>query len=92
MAETRADASERRRSPRRGPGTGLEFFDDCEVRERPEEPEEVKAPEPVKRVRVLHPFLVSHDGTAHWPQAVAEVPESVAADWLLNRWVTDDID
>ena len=44
------------------------------------------APSP-KRVRVLPPFLVAHEGTAYWPKAVVEVPEAVAAHWILNGWV-----
>jgi hypothetical protein len=74
------------------PRPGSKYLQDCEVSERPEPQEPEAAPEPLRRVRVLHPFLVSHDGTAHWPHATPEVPESVAAHWLLNRWVTDDTD
>jgi hypothetical protein len=48
------------------------------------------APEPLKRVKVLDPFPVSRDGTAYWPNAVAEVPESVATHWLTQKWATED--
>jgi len=54
-----------------------------------EESEEVVAPELAKRVKVLPPFLVNHAGTSYWPNAVVEVPESVAAHWLLNSWVEE---
>jgi hypothetical protein len=42
-----------------------------------EEPEEEARPEPTQRVTVLSPFQVVHDATAYWPNAVAEVPESI---------------
>ena len=78
--------------PRRRPGQ-LEYLDDLEVvrGDEPEEDDEKEVPEPLRRVRVLPPFLVSHDGTSYWPQATPEVPESVAAHWILNGWVTNDI-
>ena len=44
---------------------------------------------PLTTVRVLAPFSVSHDGTAYLPDAVAEVPASVAENWLTNGWVAD---
>jgi hypothetical protein len=65
------------------------MFDECEVAEQPEL-EEVKAPEPLKRVKVLDPFSVSHDGTAYWPNAVAEIPASVAKHWLSSNWVVEE--
>jgi hypothetical protein len=49
-----------------------------------------EAPEPTKRVRVLHPFQVVHEGIVYRPQAVAVVPRSVAAQWITNNWVTDE--
>jgi hypothetical protein len=70
----------------RRPRNDLQFLEGCEVTERPDEGLEVEVPEPLKRVRVLPPFLVAHDGTQHWPIAIAEVPESIAAHWILNRW------
>jgi len=79
-----------RRSPRRVPGTNNEWLEDCEVGDRPEPAEPVKAPEPVKRVRVLDPFSVSYQGISHWPNEVAEVPASVADKWLRSQWVVDD--
>jgi hypothetical protein len=42
------------------------------------------------RVTVLAPFMVSHDGTAYRPGDTAEVPEHVAAHWILNEWVNDE--
>ena len=45
-----------------------------------------------KRVRVLHPFQVVHDTVVHRPGEVAEIPESVAAEWIMNRWVTEDFE
>jgi hypothetical protein len=78
-----------RRGNRRVPDTNLEFFEDCETGDRPE-PEPVKAPEPLKRVKVLHPFSVSHEGVSYWPNVIVEVPESIADKWLRSNWVTDD--
>ncbi|OBH43376.1 hypothetical protein [Mycobacterium mantenii] len=66
-----------------------DYISDLDVRPQPDK-QETQTPEPLKRVRVLAPFLVAHDGTAHWPNAVVEVPESVAAHWLLNQWVELD--
>jgi hypothetical protein len=54
-----------------------------------EEPEEEARPEPTQRVTVLSPFQVVHDATAYWPNAVAEVPESISAHWILNGWVEE---
>ena len=56
---------------------------------RPSDDAPVVAPEPLRRVRVLPPFQVVRDGTAYWPEAVVEVPEPLAATWLLNRWLSD---
>jgi hypothetical protein len=49
------------------------------------------APEPLTRVKVLSPFQVVHDATAYYPNAVLEVPASVADNWLRNRWVTAEV-
>jgi hypothetical protein len=73
----------------RVPGATLDFLEDCEVspnrkRTAPE------VPEPRKRVKVLAPYSVSHDGTAYHPGQTAAVPESIAVRWLANRWVVDD--
>ena len=64
------------------------FFDDCEMLDKPEHQPRL-APEKRVRVQVLHPFLVSHDGTAYWPEEIPEVPESIAADWVRQKWVTE---
>jgi hypothetical protein len=42
------------------------------------------------RVKVLAPFSVCHAGVAYPPDAIAVVPESVAAHWILNQWVVAD--
>jgi hypothetical protein len=68
---------------------GLMFFNDV-AEPREGEPEPVRKPEPLKRVRVLPPFMVAHEGTQYFPNSVAEVPESVADNWLLNQWVVSD--
>jgi hypothetical protein len=62
------------------------FIEDCEVRPR-EKAEKVVVPEPCRRVRVLSPFSVSYDGVAYWAGSVVEVPESLAANWVVQRWV-----
>jgi hypothetical protein len=54
--------------------------------------QESSKPESSKRVKVLRPFRVVHDGIPYGPDAIAEVPESVAAQWILNRWVDDASD
>lgn len=66
-----------------------DYISDLDVRPQPEN-HEATTPESLKRVKVLPPFLVAHDGTSYWPNAVAEVPESVAAHWILNQWVEPD--
>jgi len=48
--------------------------------------EERKVPEPLTIVRVLAPYRVVHDGVAYTGDAIAEVPESLAQEWVLNRW------
>jgi hypothetical protein len=60
------------------------YLEDCEIEEHPT-PSRLKAPEPTKRVKVLAPFSVSHNGNAYWPNAVAEVPQSVDAFTLGRR-------
>ena len=74
----------------RRPSPDLQYTEDCEVRPRPDdELDEVEVPEPLRRVRVLPPFLVAHTGTQYWPSAVAEVPESIASHWILNSWAEE---
>lgn len=46
--------------------------------------------EPVKRVRVISPYLVAYAEVQYWPDSAAEVPASVADKWLLSRWVTEE--
>ena len=94
------DARRQNRRPARNPP-----LEDCEVRSTDtltfiapprdilgddDEPEDQASPyrEPVT-VKVLDPFLVAHNGTAYYPNAIATVPASVAAAWLKSRWVTD---
>jgi hypothetical protein len=47
-------------------------------------------PEPLKRVKVLSPFSVCHEGVRYLPAEIAEVPESLADWWILNLWVVSD--
>jgi hypothetical protein len=75
-------------NPRR-PRNSPVFIDDCEIIEPQEPLKDKPKPEPLKKVRVLEPFQVFHDGTAYWPNVVATVPESVADSWIANRWVTE---
>jgi hypothetical protein len=42
------------------------------------------------RIRVQHPFQVVHEGEVYWPDNAADVPDDVAAHWLLNGWVVTD--
>ena len=79
-----------RRAKRPGPNEASQLFDDCEVRPKAK-PDDKPAAEPSKRVTVLNPYSVAYGGTAYWGGSVAEVPESVAAEWLKSRWVTEDI-
>jgi hypothetical protein len=53
-------------------------------------PEEVVAPEPLKRVKVLPPYQVCHEGIRHFPGEIAEVPESLAEQWIRSQWVVSD--
>jgi hypothetical protein len=78
---TRAETADKPLGAKRSQSS-LQFIED--------EPEPVTAPrdEPLKQVRVIHPYLVAHNGLAYWPNSVAEVPASVADKWLLNKWVT----
>lgn len=50
------------------------------------------APEPerLKRVKVLSPFSVCHQGNRYLPAQLAEVPERLADWWILNQWVVSD--
>lgn len=68
---------------------GVHFLEDCEVTPH-DGAEEVVVPEPVKRVKVLSPYSVAHDGTAYWPNAVAEVPQSIASKWITQKWVVSE--
>jgi hypothetical protein len=43
----------------------------------------------VKRVKVLKPFRVVHDGTAYSGDDIAEVPAEVAAEWLRQGWADE---
>jgi hypothetical protein len=65
---------------------GAEFFDDLAIIGTSETAEE--PPEPLKRVRVVPSYGVHHAGIRYLPNAVAEVPESLADHWLKSRWVT----
>lgn len=54
-------------------------------------PTEVAAePESLKRVKVLSPFSVCHEGNRYLPAQIAEVPESLADWWILNHWVSGE--
>ena len=66
------------------------YFDDLAFIATTETVEEVTAPEPLTRVRVLPPYLVSHEGARFFPDSVAEVPESVADKWISSQWVTPE--
>ena len=59
---------------------------------RRKRPEELPKPEPFKKVRVSAPYQVVYDATVYRPGDVATVPASLADQWVLNRWVTDDSD
>ncbi|MCU1695730.1 MAG: hypothetical protein JWR34_1793 [Mycobacterium sp.] len=65
--------------------TRLEYLEDLE-----NEPKAAPKVKP-KRVKVLHPFQVVHDGTAYWPNAVLTVPAAFADEWITNQWVTEDV-
>jgi hypothetical protein len=39
------------------------------------------------KVKVLHPFRVSHEGTIYKPGDSADVPDHLAAHWLRSEWV-----
>jgi hypothetical protein len=64
---------------------GGEFFTDLAFVNEPEPV--VAEPEPSRRVKVLAPFLVAHEGIRWYPDEVAEVPESVALHWRSSGWV-----
>jgi hypothetical protein len=40
-----------------------------------------------RRVRAIAPFQVVYNQVVYRPDDVAEVPESVAADWVRDGWV-----
>lgn len=42
-----------------------------------------------KRVTVLRPYSVSHQGVAYWPGETPVVPASLADKWLRAGWVTE---
>ncbi len=70
-------------------GDRFEFFDDLAIISTEEKSEEKCSPvipEPTKRVTVVFPYSVSHDGHRYGPNEVAEVPESVADEWIRSRW------
>jgi hypothetical protein len=73
----------------RRPGVSGEFFDDLEVRDKPVLTGPLAAPEPLKKVRVIHPFSVAHAGIAYWANEEPVVPESVADHWLTQKWCED---
>ena len=85
----------RRRGTRAVPS---EYLEDCEVGdpsalrfvEAEAADDEPPKPEPLRRVRVRHPFQVVFKGVPYWPDAVAEVPESLAAKWVRDQWVVSD--
>jgi hypothetical protein len=87
---------------RRPPQPEAKYFDDCEVADSlvhvttgddetpyPNALTKKDAPEPLKRVRVLEPFLVSHEGKQYWANDIAEVPLSVASHWIKSRWCAE---
>jgi hypothetical protein len=63
------------------------FFNDVVSEPREREPEPARKPEPLLRVTVLAPYMVAHEGARWFPGETAEVPESLADDWILNQWV-----
>ncbi len=67
-----------------------EYFDDLAFIGTSEESELVAEPEPLKQVRVIPPYLVSHEGARFFPDSIAEVPESVADKWIRSQWVTPE--
>jgi hypothetical protein len=75
---------------RREENKGPVFFRDVVSGETREREKPVVVPEPLKRVRVLAPFQVAHAGTQYFPGEVAEVPQSLANNWILNQWVVSD--
>lgn len=58
--------------------------------DQPREGENVAGPEQPKRVRVLRPFMVAHEGTKYFPDTIAEVPESLADNWIKNQWAESE--
>jgi hypothetical protein len=66
--------------------TRLRYTTDLEVEPKANKP----AAEGIKRVKVLSPFQVVHDGTAYWPDSVVTVPGALADSWIANRWVTEN--
>jgi len=45
---------------------------------------------PLKRVRILPPFMCAHVGTQYLPNAIAEVPEAIADNWIQNQWAVSE--
>lgn len=86
---------------RRPSPPGAEYLEDLEIQPQGERDAFVstiggrEAPAgpsgPPTPVTVLPGFLVSHDGTAYWPGDSAEVPQSLAQQWVRDGWVTDDV-
>jgi hypothetical protein len=69
-------------------GKQEEYFDDVQVLPN-QMLKKTEKPEPLKRVRVLEPFGVAHDGTAYFPGDIPEIPASIADSWLRSRWVIE---
>jgi hypothetical protein len=53
-------------------------------------PNNEQSPEPLRRVRVQHPFQVVHEGTVYPPDEIVEVPETVASHWIRDGLVVTD--
>jgi hypothetical protein len=68
--------------------TRLTYLDDLDVEPKANKPAAKRA----KRVKVLSPFQVVHDGTAYWPDAVVTVPAALADRWIANQWATEKVD
>jgi len=75
---------------RKGKRPDAEFFEDLEFIDRPEEKAPEPAPEALKRVRVCGPWLVAHEGIRYLANEVAEVPESVAQNWITQKWLVSE--
>lgn len=67
-----------------------EYFDDLAFFVERDKEVPAAEPEPLKRVRVLPPYGVSHQGARFFPDSIAEVPESVADKWIKSHWVVSE--